>query len=164
MNQTGQGSVASHRVALPTRRATIALARRLAPALGPGDLVVLSGPLGSGKTFMVRALCRALGLPERVAVTSPTFTLVHEYDTSPPVVHADLYRLSRGEEVRELGLDAARDEGRLVLVEWGVPFLDWLGGDALLVELAVEPRCAALGASGARSAETLEKFFRDGAR
>lgn len=154
-------------LALPTRRSTITLARQLATALGPGDLVVLSGPLGSGKTFLVRAMCRAFGLPGRVRVTSPTFTLVHEYATVPPVAHADLYRLNGPLEVRELGLDAARDEGRLVLVEWGESFIDSMGGDALLVRLALDPRRAALGATGARSAEilaSLEKFFRAVAR
>ena len=65
-----------HVVELPTRRATTRLAQGLAPHLGAGDLLVLSGELGTGKPFFVRALCRALGLPERVAVTSPTFSLI----------------------------------------------------------------------------------------
>ncbi len=138
---------------LSTRRATQALARRLAPHLRPGDLVILDGPLGSGKTFFTRALCRALGLPESVRVPSPTFTLVHEHETTPPLSHADLYRLSRPEQLRELGLDAQRDEGRVLVVEWGAPYVDELGGDALVISLSVNPRRAELRATGPRSSE-----------
>jgi tRNA threonylcarbamoyladenosine biosynthesis protein TsaE len=140
---------------LPTRRATKQLARRIAPALGPSDLVVLSGALGAGKTFLVRALCRELGVPPRVRVTSPTFTLVHEHAARLPIAHADLYRLEKPADVRELGLDALRDEGRLVLVEWGEPWIELLGGDALVVALSLEPRRATLRATGPRSAKVL---------
>ena len=91
-------------IELPTERATRELAARVAPHLAAGDLLVLSGPLGSGKTFFARALCRALGLPPSERVPSPTFTLVHEHDTEPPVSHADLYRLRDADDVRRLGL------------------------------------------------------------
>jgi tRNA threonylcarbamoyladenosine biosynthesis protein TsaE len=138
-------------VALPARRATIRLAQRLAPLLKPGDLVVLSGPLGAGKTFFTRALCRALGLGASVPVTSPTFTLLHEHPTKPPVSHADLYRLGSDQDVRRLGLDAERDLGRILVVEWGEPFVAILGGDALIITLYHEPRRAELSATGARS-------------
>ena len=142
----------SGEVNLPTRRCTIQLARRLAPHVRPGDLVVLVGSLGAGKTFFTRALCRALGLPEQVAVTSPTFTLVHEFETVPPVAHADVYRLEEPSAVRELGLDAMRDDGFVVVVEWGEPFIELLGGDALVLELLVQPdRRAVLRATGRRS-------------
>ena len=137
---------------LPDRAATRALAARVAPLLAPGDLVVLTGPLGSGKTFFARALCRALGLPARVRVPSPTFTLVHEHDTTPPVSHADLYRLRDERDVMGLGLDAQRDDGRVLLVEWGEPYIALLGGDALVIELALEPRRAAVRSTGKRSA------------
>jgi len=136
---------------LPTRTATRRLAEQVAPLLKGGDLLVLSGPLGSGKTFFARELCRALGLPRNTRVTSPTFTLVQEYDTQPAVAHADLYRLSNVEQVRELGLDAARDEGRLLVVEWGEPYVDFLGGDAVVLELFVDPRRAVLRATGPAS-------------
>ena len=143
---------------LPTRRATQKLAQRLAPVLKASDLVVLSGPLGAGKTFFARALCRALGLAESQRVASPTFTLVHEYETMPPLSHADLYRLTALEQVRELGLDAQRDDGRMLLVEWGEPYIELLGGDALIVTLALDPRRASFSATGHRSAAILAEL------
>ena len=145
-------------IQLPTENATRALAARLAPLLKAGDLVVLNGPLGSGKTFFTRALCRALGLPASVRVPSPTFTLVHEHPTEPPLSHADLYRLRDMADVRGLGLDAQRDDGRVLVVEWGEPYIDVLGGDALVLELALDPRRASLRATGARSRELLAAF------
>lgn len=138
---------------LPTRRATRELAQRVANELGPSDLVVLKGPLGSGKTFFARALCRALGVPPNRRITSPTFALVHEHQGRLPIVHADLYRIEDERQLRELGLDAQRDEGALLVVEWGEPYIAALGGDALVVDIAVEPRRASLVATGPRSAE-----------
>jgi tRNA threonylcarbamoyladenosine biosynthesis protein TsaE len=142
-------------IELPTERATRALAARVAPHLAPGDLLVLSGPLGSGKTFFARALCRALGLSPNVRVPSPTFTLVHEHPTNPPVSHADLYRLRDENDVRGLGLDAQRDDGRVLVVEWGEPYVEALGGDALVLELRLLPRRASLRATGPRSSAIL---------
>lgn len=142
---------------LPTRRATRELGRLLAPLLGPGDLLVLSGPLGSGKTFLSRALCRALGVPRETRVTSPTFALVHEYPGRLPIRHADLYRLRDASELEHLGLEAAREDGAVLVVEWGETYVGALGGDALLVTLALEPRRAELSATGARSGELVRQ-------
>lgn len=141
---------------LPDESATESLAQRVAPHLKPGDLVVLSGPLGSGKTFFTRALCRALGLPEHLRVPSPTFTLVHEHPTEPPLAHADVYRLENAAQVEQLGLDAHREEGFVVVVEWGEPYIDSLGGDALIVRLSLDPRTAELAATGASSSKLLQ--------
>jgi len=150
---------------LPTRRSTQKLAELLAPHLKASDLVILTGPLGSGKTFFTRALCRALGLPSSKRVPSPTFTLVHEYDTKPRLVHADLYRLLDDERgVRELGLLEQRDDGALLVVEWGKSFERLLGGDALLLSLSRDPRKAAISASGRRSAQLLEALAKIGVK
>lgn len=136
---------------LPNRRATRTLAALLAEEARAADLIVLSGPLGSGKTFLCRAFCRALGVPREQRVTSPTFALVHEYAGRVPISHADVYRIRDERELFELGLAEQRDDGRLLIVEWGEPFVAALGGDALVISLALDPRRAALRASGPRS-------------
>jgi len=116
-----------------SRGGTLRLARRLSPLVRAGDLVVLSGELGAGKTFFARGLCRALGVPPDVAITSPTFTLVHELEGRLPILHADAYRLKDETELLALGLREARADGSVVLIEWGEPFLDALGGDGIVV-------------------------------
>lgn len=146
---------------LPNKAATQRLAAELAPLLAAGDLLLLDGPLGAGKTFFTRALARALGLGDHARVTSPTFTLVHEYATEPLLVHADLYRLSDDERgVYELGLSSRRDDGALLVVEWGLPFARLLGGDALVMTLAREPRSASFSATGPRSERLLAALRR----
>ncbi|HEY6081212.1 MAG TPA: tRNA (adenosine(37)-N6)-threonylcarbamoyltransferase complex ATPase subunit type 1 TsaE [Polyangiaceae bacterium] len=147
--------------ALPDKRATRTLARELAPLLAGGDLLILEGTLGAGKTFFTRELARALGLSASTRVTSPTFTLVHQYPTEPQLVHADLYRLEGDlRALAELGLLPARDEGALLVVEWGLPFERALGGDALVLSLERDPRKARLSATGSRSQQQLAALLR----
>src|SRR5262245_20643367 len=117
---------------LPNRRATRLLARRVAEHVAESDLIIASGPVGAGKTFFVRALCHALGVPMSRRVTSPTFSLVHEYAGRLKILHADLYRIESERQLFELGLEEQRD-GALLVVEWGAPYLAALGGDGLVV-------------------------------
>ena len=140
-------------IELPNRRATTLLGRWLAQGAKAGDLIVLSGDLGAGKTFLARAMARAMGVPKEVRVTSPTFNLVHEFTTTPRLLHADLYRIADASEIGQLLLREARCDGAVLLVEWGEPFLLELGGDGLLVriELAKHGRIAKLGCTGHRS-------------
>jgi tRNA threonylcarbamoyl adenosine modification protein YjeE len=102
---------------LPDEQATVALGQDLAAALKPGDLLLLQGDLGAGKTTLARALIRAMAADYALEVPSPTFTLVQTYDTRIPLAHFDLYRISAAEELDELGLDEALAAGA-ALVEW----------------------------------------------
>lgn len=103
-------------VPLPDPEATDALARRLAPHLRAGDVLLLHGQIGAGKTQFARALIHALGVAEDVP--SPTFTLVQTYEAADfDIWHADLYRLTHPDEAVELGLTEAF-ETALCLVEW----------------------------------------------
>jgi tRNA threonylcarbamoyladenosine biosynthesis protein TsaE len=106
----------------------------LGALLRRGDLVVLSGELGAGKTTFAKGVARALGVQE--PVTSPTFTIVQEYDGRVPVAHVDLYRLERVQELHDLGFEELLDE-RVVLVEWGDVVAPLLPGDRVEVQLAM---------------------------
>lgn len=101
---------------LPDDDATADLGRRLAAALKPGDVVLLVGGLGAGKTALARAIIRALLDDDSADVPSPTFALVQPYvGPMGAILHADLYRLASEREADELGLD---DPAAIVLVEW----------------------------------------------
>jgi tRNA threonylcarbamoyladenosine biosynthesis protein TsaE len=94
------------------------LAAAVADLARPGDVLVLAGDLGAGKTAFVQGFSRGLGVEDRV--TSPTFTLVHVYEGGRlPIHHLDVYRLDQLSEALDLGLAEMLDEGGVVLVEWG---------------------------------------------
>lgn len=120
---------------LPSPAATVALAGRLAGLLRPGDVVALSGDLGAGKTFLVRALIEAAtGAPQEVP--SPTFTLVQFYALPAGTLwHFDLYRVAAPDEVLELGWDEAR-AGGIAIVEWPDRLGPLLPADRLELALA----------------------------
>lgn len=107
----------SIRVTTHSPEETRILGASLAPTLLPGDVISLSGELGSGKTVFVQGLAAALGVHERV--TSPTFTIVHEYMGRYPIVHLDIYRLDSFQELLDLGFEEFLDPDAILVLEWG---------------------------------------------
>src|SRR5580658_4718650 len=106
---------------------TIEVGRKLVKLLKPPQLLILRGDLGTGKTTLVKGIAEALDAAEAEEVTSPTFTLIHEYDGTQggkPVklFHLDVYRLEGERQLETLGLDELLKDNALVLVEWGEKF------------------------------------------
>jgi tRNA threonylcarbamoyladenosine biosynthesis protein TsaE len=121
-----------------SRDESIAWGRRLGALLGPGDVVTLSGPLGSGKTTLTKGLAEGLGLEDSRYVTSPTFVLVHEYPADVPVYHIDAYRLGGPEEADALGLDEMFYGTGVTIVEWAERIDELLPPEHLRVLLTIE--------------------------
>jgi tRNA threonylcarbamoyladenosine biosynthesis protein TsaE len=134
----GSGGAAGHPTAAARRVTTSVeeterLGESLAAGLVAGDVLVLTGPLGSGKTRFVAGLARGLGVTSRVR--SPSFTLLNEYRGALVLHHLDLYRLE-GPDVDGLGLEELVDDGALA-VEWGEKLPDWLREEALTLTFEI---------------------------
>ncbi len=126
---------------LPDEAATLAAGARLAAGLQPGDVVLLNGPLGAGKTTLVRGILQARGWAG--AVRSPSFNLLSVYDLEPPVAHLDLYRIESPEGI---GLEDLLDT-HIVLIEWPKGLEDFVEPDSLW-RVAIEAALAADGTDG----------------
>jgi tRNA threonylcarbamoyladenosine biosynthesis protein TsaE len=113
--------------------ATRAVGAAIASCVVPGDVVVLTGDLGSGKTTLAQGIAAALGVTE--PVVSPTFAIVREYEGRVPIAHVDVYRLDRVQELHDLGLEEIFDGTRVVLVEWGELVAPVLPGDRVVVRM-----------------------------
>jgi tRNA threonylcarbamoyladenosine biosynthesis protein TsaE len=100
---------------------TVALGKRLARTLPPHGVVLLTGNLGAGKTMLAKGIVSGLGAAPAEEVSSPTFTLIHEYGNGR-VYHVDLYRLEEPRELATLGLEELFERDALVLIEWGERF------------------------------------------
>ena len=112
---------------------TRALAGEIAALAKPGDLVVLAGDLGTGKTAFAQGFARGLGAGE--PVTSPAFILVRTYEGRLPMIHMDVYRLDQMQELVDLGIAELLDDGGVTLVEWGDAVTPALPADFLEVRL-----------------------------
>jgi tRNA threonylcarbamoyladenosine biosynthesis protein TsaE len=103
---------------IPDLEATMAFGRRLAALLLPGAVVGLVGPLGAGKTHLVRAIAEGLDIPDSRVVSSPTFVLIQEYEARLPIYHFDAYRLRSEAEFIDLGVHEYFEGNGVCLVEW----------------------------------------------
>lgn len=115
---------------------TFALAKRLSTSFADGEIVVLTGPLGAGKTVFVRGLAAGRNIAE-AAVSSPSFGFVNEYPGVSPVYHFDLYRLSDLRELTEIGWDDYLLRPGLIVIEWGEKAAEFLPSRYYLVQIAI---------------------------
>jgi tRNA threonylcarbamoyladenosine biosynthesis protein TsaE len=136
---------------------TRALGRALAEVLRPGDVVVLAGDVGAGKTTFAQGVALGLGVTE--PVTSPTFTIVHGYNGRIPLAHVDVYRLESIGELHDLGFEEVIDDARVTLVEWGDMVAQALPTERLQVRLELggddDERFVTFASHGARWRERL---------
>lgn len=116
---------------------TIALGRKLARELPKKCVVLLMGNLGAGKTALAKGILSGLGAADPDEVTSPTFTLIHEYGNGS-AYHIDLYRLDTVAEVRGLGIEELFDRDAVVLIEWGERFPELLPMERVEIEIKAE--------------------------
>ena len=133
------------------------LGQALGGGLTTGDVVLLTGPLGAGKTCLVSGLAHGLGCTGRVR--SPSFTLINEYGGATPLFHLDLYRIE-GPEADGLGLDE-RLEGGVLAVEWGEKLPAYLRADSLTLAFEIRSqyrRTIRATGSGARGSELLARW------
>lgn len=117
---------------------TIALGEKLAHQLPRRATVLLIGNLGAGKTTLAKGIAKGLGAADPDQVSSPTFTLIHEYGQQQKVYHVDLYRLDRPSEVAALGLEELFEKDSVVLVEWGERFPQIMPAER--IEIRIEAR------------------------
>src|SRR5262245_59124858 len=122
---------------LPDLKATEEFGRALGKLLFPGAVVALIGPLGAGKTHLVRAIAEGLGTPDSRIVSSPTFVLIQEYPARVPIAHFDAYRLRTPQEFDDLGAQEYFDSGVVCLIEWADRVLPALPEERLHVRLEV---------------------------
>jgi tRNA threonylcarbamoyladenosine biosynthesis protein TsaE len=113
---------------------TVRLGRSLAADLRAGDVVLLEGVLGAGKTALSRGIASGLGVPEE-EVRSPTFTLVNPYQGRLPVYHVDLYRIDTARDLDELGLEEILGTDGVAIVEWAERLAAWRPPHALVVRI-----------------------------
>ena len=116
---------------------TLALAMKLAASFVAGDVLVLKGPLGAGKTAFVRGLANGMGIDEAL-VNSPSYTFVNEYGGDIPLYHFDLYRLMSPDDLYEIGWDEYLTRKGIVVVEWGERADDLLPSRYYLLEFAID--------------------------
>jgi len=149
------------RIDLPNLDATVALGRRLGLMLSSGFVVGLVGPLGAGKTQLVRAIAEGLGLADSRIVCSPTFVLQHDYPGRIPIHHFDAYRLHSEAEFLDLGVEELMEADGVCLIEWADRVKRCLPADHLWIELHIvgeTARQAIVEGTGPRSVAVVQRL------
>ena len=118
---------------------TIAAGQAIAAELPRRGVVMLTGELGAGKTTLCKGIVYGLGAAKLDEVSSPTFTLIHEYGPGPAVYHIDLYRLETEREVTALGFEEICDRQAVILIEWGERFPSLLPAERIEIRIEVAP-------------------------
>jgi tRNA threonylcarbamoyladenosine biosynthesis protein TsaE len=147
---------------LSSRSQTECLGQVIGSSLSGGEVLALIGPLGAGKTAMVRGIAAGLHVPPE-SVSSPTFVLAHEYHGRLPLVHVDLYRLHTVEEAESIGLGDYLTGSTVVAIEWADRFPEWLPADRLEIQLthrSPTTRGSLVTAQGPQSSRLLTRITR----
>jgi tRNA threonylcarbamoyladenosine biosynthesis protein TsaE len=140
-----------HSIELSTLQRTESLGTVLGKIAEPGDIITLAGTLGAGKTALTQFIGRGLGIDPRIYITSPTFSLLHEYQGRIPLYHMDLYRLGSEEEIESLGFPEYFYGHGLTVIEWPERLGSLMPAERLHVELVISgenSRTAHLNAHG----------------
>ncbi len=135
----------------PSVSATFELGRKLGTALQAGDLVAFTGNLGAGKTCCIQGIAAGIGVHDRKAVTSPTYTLIHEYQGRVPLYHFDVYRLASEDDLYDLGYEEYFYGNGVTVIEWADRIGSFLPDEHVAVHLCIQPdqtRCISLSAYG----------------
>ncbi len=119
-----------------SREQTFETGRRIGTVLEKGDIVALTGELGSGKTCLTQGIAKGLGVDDRVPVVSPTFTLINEYPGRVPLFHFDAYRLSGFRDLEDMGYEEYFFADAVIVIEWAEKVRELLPEKALVVRFA----------------------------
>jgi tRNA threonylcarbamoyladenosine biosynthesis protein TsaE len=143
---------------------SLELGRALGEKLEPGDVLALRGELGAGKTLLTRGIARGLGIPPEVPITSPTFTLINEYDGRLHLYHLDMYRLGDQEELETLPWKEALYGGGVAVIEWPERMEEYLPRERWeihIIPTGDESRSFTIHAHGERNENRLDAWAHD---
>lgn len=127
-------------IELASLEKTETFGRILGRILEPGDVITLQGPLGAGKTALTQAIARGLGVDPRIYVTSPTFSLLHEYQGRIPLYHMDLYRLAGEDDIESLGFTEYLFGNGVTVIEWPERLGHLMPAERLEIELRISDK------------------------
>ncbi|MDA3970720.1 MAG: tRNA (adenosine(37)-N6)-threonylcarbamoyltransferase complex ATPase subunit type 1 TsaE [Desulfobulbaceae bacterium] len=138
---------------------TVLFGHHIASQVIPGDIIFLNGDLGAGKTTLTQAIGYGLGVPKSCYITSPTFSLLHEYSGDLPLYHMDLYRLSGEEEVIELGFEEYLYGEGVCVIEWPDRLGDLIPANRLVINIETQGQSRVVTLTGHGSMQSRTHLF-----